>query len=266
MVDPQGLPSFQEPPVNEVAVALQFSNILAIRGVDLAAIASHFTNEYPLVEEHPPLPPIMVSGPTFNLTMGSEFDLPRLWFVNEESTRLVQLQRDRIGVNWRRANPDAGYPRYDVLVRPTLIDAFDRLRTALRDLEMQEPTIEAIEMTYVNPIELGDDLRVSDVLRPWSGELSSELGAEADGFTLRLTFGIEELAGRLFVDASEVTRSDDGRRVMLFNLVVRAPVDGSFEDALKSVDVARAWIVKGFTSMTTQRMHDQWKRLPDVAS
>lgn len=266
MSNGQRLPSYDEPPVNEVAVSLQFSNILPIRGVDLGAIAAHFADEYPAVEEHPPVPPIVLSGPAFNFSMGSEFDLPRLWFVNDESTRLVQMQRDRIGVNWRRANPDAGYPRYGALVRPTMIDAFSRLRIALRDLKIAEPTIEAIELTYVNPIELGDELQVLDVLRPWSGELGPELGADPDGFNLRLTFAIEELSGRMFVDASEVTRSDDGRRVLLFNLMVRAPVDGPFEEALKGVDIARAWIVKGFTSMTTPAMHKLWKRVDDVAS
>ena len=44
--------------------------------------------------------------------MSEETETPRLWLMNEEESRLLQLQQDRLVVNWRKLPSDTPYPHY----------------------------------------------------------------------------------------------------------------------------------------------------------
>lgn len=255
------LPSFEAPPVTEVACTLQLSDALAVRTVDFAAIVAEFTDTYPDVEEHPPLPPIILGG-QFNFHFGAQFELPRLWMIDRAGNRLVQFQRDRFGINWRKRSDDEPYPRFRQAVRPTLIDAHRRLLRATAALGLEEPTFDAFDMTYVNPIPLEAGQQLSDVIRPWSGELLDELGEPVHGVNLQVTFAMPAIDGVMTADAGVATRIEDGSSHVLLQLTVRGRVaDGTFDKALECVDTARQWIVKGFASMTTTSMHEKWGRL-----
>lgn len=61
-------------------------------------------------------------------------------------------------------------------------------------------------------------------------------------------------------EAVTATRTSDGVPAVLLNLVVRAAVNVSIEQAIEKVDIARDWIVRGFASLTTDTMHDFWQR------
>ena len=255
------LPSFLQPPVDEVACSLQFESAMQIRAVDLAVIAESFRDAYPNIEEHPPLGPIPTGGINFNFQIGVISELPRLYMIDETSTRLVQLQRDRFGVNWRRAGGEGVYPRYDEAVRPSLVDACNRLVKALGSLGLEIPKVSAIEVTYVNPIPLPGGAAIEAAIRPWSGKLGPELGgAEPTSISLQLVFPIPEIDGTMSAEAVTATRTSDGVPAVLLNLVVRAAVNVSIEQAIEKVDIARDWIVRGFASLTTDAMHDFWQR------
>ena len=254
------LPQFKSPPVSEVACTLQLSDALQIRTIDFATVAEAFANEYPVIEEHPPLPPISVGG-QFNFQFGAPFELPRLWMIDRSGNRLVQFQRDRIGVNWRKRADDEEYPRFRGAIRPALLDAYERLLTVTSALGLEAPTFDAFDMTYVNPIALEAGQQLSDVIRPWSGEMLDELGEPIHGVNLKVTFAMPAIDGLMTADAGIATRVEDGSPIVLLQLTVRGRVDdGTFQTALECVDTARQWIVKGFASMTTESMHEKWGR------
>ena len=253
--------SYVDPPVAEVACSLQFRSALPLKLTDLAILAEQFRDRYPTVEDHAPLPPIQVGGSGFTFQFGaSTYQLPRLFFVDTTSTQLAQLQRDRFGVNWRRADVNMPYPRYLESVRPALIDAYERLERGLEALHIESPSIAAIEVTYVNPIEVSPQTPISQVLRPWSGELGAEYPDEPSGFNIQLTYGLPHLDGSMFVAVERAQRTSDGQTVVLMNLVAQANVQGSFSEVIESVDSARGAIVRAFTALTTEDMHKRWQR------
>ena len=49
------LPYFEEPPVREVAIAIQFQS-LPLRAVDLGGLRDRLSDGYPIVHERPPAP------------------------------------------------------------------------------------------------------------------------------------------------------------------------------------------------------------------
>ncbi len=249
------------PPVDEVACSLQFETALPLALTDFSQIVDQFIDEYPTVEEHPPLPPIPLGrAAQFTFQVGSAYQLPRLYLIDPTSTRLVQIQRDRLGVNWRRAGTETPYPRYDEGVRPSLVDAWSRLKVGLTALAIEPPEVAAIEVTYVNPIVVDGDVAIERIIRPWTADFGEEHPATPRGFNLQLTYDLESTDGVLTVDIGSATRNSDGQSVVLMNLIVRASVHGSFENALDCVDKGRGAIVNAFAALTTEEMHQMWQR------
>ena len=77
--------------------------------------------EYPKTEELPPLPSqiekfgeelqqAQVSGPRLQFM---DPNATRFWFIGDPGTRLIQVQRDRFVINWRKVTGDEAYPRYE---------------------------------------------------------------------------------------------------------------------------------------------------------
>ena len=59
--------------------------------------------------------PTMEAFPSKN--RGAQFhinipDLPRIWFIHKNDSEILQVQRDRFTFNWRKTEPDQGYPGF----------------------------------------------------------------------------------------------------------------------------------------------------------
>ena len=104
----QGHPEYERPPVVEVALAVQLDRAVGYKARHLAEIARRWEDEYPNVEERTPLP-IMGFGsesPDLTLDVSDEIETPRLWLQSATGDRAVQLQQDRIVVNWKQGTND----------------------------------------------------------------------------------------------------------------------------------------------------------------
>ena len=134
-------PSFAKPPLQEVALAIQFQP----QAVDILTSAEFgrlLAEAFPRQEEQPGRPPMTedfakpVQGqPPFRLEVMPALPPYRLWFLSATGARLVQLQADLLALNWRRTVEDVvvddDYPRYTTL-RADLADYVQLLdQTAL---------------------------------------------------------------------------------------------------------------------------------------
>src|SRR5687768_12321700 len=74
--------------------------------------------QFPGLERQPPLPPMSETFdqrpglPSINVQFSDPASLPRLWLVSQSGEELVQLQHDRLSLNWRRVGTSTSYPRY----------------------------------------------------------------------------------------------------------------------------------------------------------
>ncbi|HVH77328.1 MAG TPA: hypothetical protein VM755_20620, partial [Stellaceae bacterium] len=99
-------------------MSIQFDGLSPIEFIDLGSRwRQTWRHRYPKVEYHPPLPPAfeifgMPAAPlSIQIRLSQVPDLPRLWFVNEAGTEVLQVQSDRFVHNWRKIGT-AEYPRY----------------------------------------------------------------------------------------------------------------------------------------------------------
>jgi|ERR1700730_1115159 uncharacterized protein (TIGR04255 family) len=103
MNDEAPLPRFRKPPVSEVALGVQFSAVL--NPVHLGLYYQRVKTRFPKIQMQSPVLPVFetfgtggLPGPQFAFTHGMQ---PRMWFLSDDDNFLIQLQSDRLLVNWR---------------------------------------------------------------------------------------------------------------------------------------------------------------------
>ncbi len=113
-------PDFAHPPVVEVLLAVYFEPLRLLRTAQFGLLWQNFRSRFPRIEEHLSLPPIPgrlglegVPQIGVRLEMLDVPPAPRLWFLNEAGTEVVQIQQDRFIHNWRRLQDADQYPHYD---------------------------------------------------------------------------------------------------------------------------------------------------------
>lgn len=260
------LPAYDRPPVVEVALAIQLESAIGYRSFQLGQIAETWSSELPIVEERPALPPMVVQpeAPSLALQVSGEAETPRLWLMSDAGDRLLQLQQDRLVVNWRKLPVDTPYLRYSV-IREFLIESWERLEGAIESLGLLMPRPSICEVVYVNHIGADSGWSstsdTSKIVAPWSGEMSDGFlpVARQAGFFLR--YELPDGHGWLTIDGQSLSTSSNEDRLIM-NLVSRgSAVSPDLNGALKFMDLAHEWIVRGFTSVTTPEAHENWRRI-----
>jgi uncharacterized protein (TIGR04255 family) len=262
--------------VTEVALTAQFQSPVVDLGI-LGAFAAKVEGQFPTQDQRPPAE--VIQPETFNQAPGplpfrieqlNQVQLPRVWFISKDNERLIQLQADRISVNWRSMSGDpTKYPRYS-----KLRDIFKRqLATLIEIAEKRERLAQVIacEVLYVNPVsppgrtEPGTHPDLATIInrlrRPPRGAF---LGKPEDSqWQARWRIPSEnngEPAGRLHVYAAPAL-SEDQRPIYVIQMNGRTtPASPDSKGALDALDLGHKWVVKGFEDITTNKMHQIWER------
>ncbi len=264
-----GLPDFAHPPVDEVAISLQFPPIPGFSVPHFGLFWRLIRSDYPKFNVQQPITNVMEHfgpGAPIGRQLGLAFlELPeiRCWYLDETGNRLVQVQCDRFVHNWRKITGTETYPRYPDL-RSRLEKEWNRFCEFIRDEKLEAPKINQCEVLYVNHIEYE---------KGWSGygELDRVIAALAtpkaknrflpapERISMSVVYPLEENAGRLYVSFNPVVRARDGKEVLQMTLTARgAPKSGSVDDAFAWLDIGRKWVVRGFADFTTDTMHSVW--------
>ncbi|MCC6809528.1 MAG: TIGR04255 family protein [Deltaproteobacteria bacterium] len=269
------LPEFENHPLNEVAMAVQFAPLQHLHTPRLGALWQLFRSRFPSVEEHPPLEPqfeVFPSPPTsgVNVRLETHPPRPRVWFLTTDGAQLVQIQNDRFIRNWRRSEgmTAASYPRYSKLREEFEKDAGLFADFLARD-GGGEPKINQCELTYINqvaPCAVWKTHAEFSRVFPWvTNKQIATLPMESEDGQFLLRFILRDAAnapvGRLAVVVQPAFARDTGEPRFIFRLTVRgAPSGVSIDSALKFFDAGHAMIVKAFDALTSAEMHAAWRK------
>lgn len=262
------LPEFAHPPLVEMALGVQFRPLFGLRGITLAPLRERWREAYSRVEEQPPLVPSLETAAAAPGTVSLQLSLGpgpavRYWFLNDDGSELVQLQQDRLIVNWRRVSDDSpAYPRFGAM-RSLFETRFAELSEYVSSERLGTIDPTQAEVNYINAIRL-PGVRLHELLRSCSGFDAHHLG-EPEQAQVRLTFPMPDVGRepvRLYVAVDPVTRWD-GVPLVLLNLTVRGgPVDATLEATLEFMDRAHEHVVRSFEELTVESLHSQWGRQP----
>ncbi len=272
---PHDFVRFARPPVTEVALTAQFREpVVDLRTV--GAFAEMVGRDFPNQSQQQPAESIdsetfdqVPNPPPFRIQLQPQVPLPRIWFESKNQERLIQLQADRLSVNWRLMGGDpTRYPRYSKL-RDVFQTQLKRL-TAIIEQRGQSVRASACEVLYVNPVEpkgkaqAGTHPDLATVLnrlrRPPKG---SFLGRPEDS-QLQARWRIPgengQPAGRLYLSAAPAL-SDEQKPIYLIQMIGRTtPATPELKGVMDALDLGHEWVVRGFADVTTSTMHQIWER------
>ena len=263
------LPDFDNPPVNETALSIQFAPLEKFAIPYYGMYWARIRRDFGRFEIQPPLPNVTEQFgdsnrlPNFAVQFIAHPDV-RAWFLNESGTQLLQVQCDRFIHNWRQLTGEEKYPRYPA-IKVTLQNEWVRFCEFLRSEELGTPQVNQCEVTYVNHIDYNKGWRdyseLNKVIASWSGNSSGTFLTAPEKVNMETHYLLPNDLGRLHIAVAPVIRARDLREVLQITVTARgAPSDSTDKGVFHWLDLGREWVVKGFADFTSNSMHRIWGR------
>lgn len=252
--------NFSSPPVVEAVIGVEFAT-LPIGFVGLADIHRMWMADYPTTEEHEalePSTPFDQPAPPVQFRFGTGVPRLRLWSKTEDEQWLIQVQADRLVVNWRRAGTVTSYPGYQ-----QVLGRFEKAWQAfcgyLHESELGSPQPLVVEYTYVNVIAAPPD-RLENALSTLSTPGSNMPGV---GLFTRYQSGRiveeEEHRGQVLVTGEPV----DVEGASHLNLTISSRVFlrplATSETLRSAVDFGHHISLNSFLSVTSESAQAEWR-------
>lgn len=267
--------SFESPPIAEVALSVQFEPLARLHAVHLGLLWERFRDQFPGTEEQPPLPHVIEQfGGLVPTDAGLQIEftgvptIPRCWFLDSSGTELIQVQQDRLVVNWRRGDADEPYPQFSH-VRQLFAETLDTFLAFLKENQLGALKPDQCEITYIDHIEQTGVWerhgQLDRVLSFWKQMESDDLLPELEAAVIRMRFIIPGTdhtpLGRLYVDVQPGFRRTDRKPIFVMNSVARGRPEGEDrDDILAFFDAAHEWVRRGFLGLTSPEMQRVWRR------
>jgi uncharacterized protein (TIGR04255 family) len=263
-------PNFDKAPLIEVALSFQFQPLLQFTSAHAGEFWQRIKAEFPNAQEQPPLPSINeffgrahsgAGASSFGINFG--FPGVRNWFTSSDGTYLLQLQKDRIALNWRKNPSNSIYPRY-----PTIKDKFitylQIFRSYVDQSGLGSVTIDMSEVSYINQWPLEVDQNFGDKLGNWLKLAPKNVASlEMEHATISAQYLVRgatnQPVGRLYVSVSPVL-AITGQYGVNLELVCRViPFDLGPNMEFSSLDLAREKVVTTFEQITSDSAQRFWR-------
>lgn len=267
------LPKYGRPPVSEVVCGVYFQSLDDLQVAHVGSLWERLRQDFPRTETLPPLPPTLIANGPSDFQVQFQFGpieaspFPRVWFVSADDATLVQVQRDRLIINWRRRAEDSSYPSYSVIIAK-LRDVLGLLVGFLEEQSLGTPELVGVELAYVNALQFGRDLAgpgdVESVVPflAWRPPVGPPDPLMLSGLSWNAQLDLADDEGNLHIGLRTTQRPSDGQGLVRLDLLAR-----KFSPALEThaiwnwFDLAHASIVTTFSDITSRDVQDRvWER------
>jgi uncharacterized protein (TIGR04255 family) len=262
---PPDLPDFRKPPLNEVVIGVQFATPRGYSQIYAGGVWNLFRENFPTVEEQPPLPPAFeVFGRPqpvqFSLGISTGAVHDRFWFLAPRKEELIQFQADRLLHNWRKVGDQTNeYPRFEKMI-VSFEGEIKKLEEFFQSLVNQPLAINQCEISYINhiPYEEQGTCPASRWLRFISFE---ENPPEDFSFSFRrVLFHDGKQIGRIHFEATTAFLHLS-QRLIRYTITARGtPSRPDISAAIDFLQMGRGVVVKSFAETTTEFAHKAWER------
>lgn len=272
MVNATGHPKFDHPPIAEVTLSVQFESLPGLHAAHIGRLWDRWSGRYPQHEEHGELAPMPdendegLRQPSIMLKFIEAAPLPRTWFLDASGEHIVQVQRDRFVLNWRRK--DDTYPHYAELL-PRFQQEYDVFASFVAEHNLGDLVPDQCQVTYLNPVPLEGEYScpggMAGLLEGWSGTHSESPTLDGGEASVQIRYPITDQGGsrrgRLIVTVGSAVRAETDEAVLLLEMTARGrPLSGSLEGIVEFLDHGHDAIVTMFAALTTTQMHTVWGR------
>ena len=254
------LPSYKNPPVNEVVCGMRFDTPDRLRIPHIGFLWDKFRTDYPIIQHAPPI--ASVKGEIL-IDEVTGLPLQRVWFINKTDDQLIQFQFDRFYFNWRRRRSD--YPRYAHVIK-NFEDLLNTIRNFFSEFELGELKPIEYELSYINHIPKGQGWnKIDDLPKIFSDfvwkQTKERFLPNPEKIAWQTEFPMPEKMGHLIINLKQATRTEDKVTLLVLELKTRGIGKSASKEAIREwFDLAHEWIVRGFTDLTTPEIQKIWER------
>ena len=265
---PPGLPDYQNPPIDEVAIGVQFPPLDNFHDAHAGLYWQKVRQNYPKVENQPRIEgPIESedSGPSKPISIQIPIGVSqnRTWLISDNDEYLIQVQNTRFVQNWRRRGTT--YPHFED-IWGLFYDHYQKFKELLDSEGLPSPLVQQVEVTYINWIT---GLSPSRFLRSGSvtGISAYERQVEPEDQALNMRYRLDlhaEIIERLYVQCQPAIRRQEPEiKGSQFALTYKAAKVGGLTDGevQSYAEAGRVIVVNAFTDLTTSEAHDIWGKL-----
>ena len=263
------LPRYDHPPLAETVLGIFFQAPPNFSIAHRVLFWSQFRESFPKVEERPTIDEVREGFGEGEFTepqiRWQLFDSPppaRLFARSLDGQHVLQIQQDALHTNWRRGGTAADpYIRFEERLAD-FQEKIGRLEQFFRENRIGDFRPTSCVLTYINHLDFIDGQQgkvVDDAFSIKVNETSDKWLPSVEQANIRLSYRFPDNSGRLHAWIAPTSRDDDKKPVFRLQLTARsAPIS---EISVSSwFNLAHEWVVRGFTSLTTEKMHQQWKR------
>ncbi len=264
---PDHLPDFGNPPLNEVVLGIQFAPAAGYQQIRAGEVWGLFKDEFPLVEELPPLVPSFETfglpprpSVGFGVITGAQHD--RFWFLSSNKDELIQFQQDRLLHNWRKVGDQTNeYPRFEKMIA-RFQDEARTLETYFSTLSPQKLSCNQAEISYINHIRIGEEGGLHSATEVFSFLNFPEPEPEEVSASFRRIILDESgnPVGRLTCELNSAI-DIERHKILILNLTARGmPTGSDIDAAIHFLVHGRDVVVNEFAAITTEKAHKIWER------
>ena len=251
------LPRYGQAPVIEVVAGIEFASQDAEFSALAVAVANEFAGELSPAGFADPIPPsqrfsvVAPFQPFFRMGIGPA---PlRLLLESTDSVWLLQVQDNRIVVNWRKAHLETVYPGY-LEMKSRLSDYVNRVS----QLRLVRPlSSRATEFTYVNAVPGGLD-SAAETFSVISAPAFEAMPGQPIATRFQIIRDVPEKSAQVSVSSEPRDVAGEFSSILTITSNVFNVAGATVHDAMLSLDDAHRISRKTFTAVTTESMRKTW--------
>lgn len=247
---------FQNPPLNEVVFGVWFSNVnwsITHYGKYHSVIAE----SYPTTTTVNPIaPPGSLGLPTAGLKFLTSPELPRVWYEGKDPAFILQIQPDRMLVNWRkRSDSKTEYPHFDFLFK-RFTDEWEKFTKFCSSEKIGTPVIAGFDLTYINHFVQGKDWNTPQDLAHYFSHLDClKHFPDAKVFGLDIAYPVRNFLVRTSIKRGSLVQERKDVFIVELGISNMSTPVNSFKDFASS---ANDILVNEFLRVTTKEAHSRW--------
>ncbi|MBF0341064.1 MAG: TIGR04255 family protein [Magnetococcales bacterium] len=249
-------------PLKEMVIGVVFEPVQGFKAAHYGLFWKRIRKKFPICQDAPSLPPIGKEG-----TMSIHFkqtSLPRVWYINQDEDRLLQLQGDRLLVNWRKKESSSNYIGYEKCLE-WFFEDWKIFQKWLAAEKLEQVRIKQLELNYTNQIPyekmeggLDNFGSIFPVLK-FSDWPSSNGLLLPENFACQFKMVSPDIPdSTMLINMATAVRLDDQKPFIQIAFHVTVPVSDVESDVSKSrFDKAHDWIVNAFKGLVSKSAREK---------
>ena len=142
------LPEYENPPINEVVLGVSFAPLHKMKVPHIGLFWDIVKKEFPRCEHAP-----IIGNIKDIVEPEAGVPIPRVWLINKEDDRLIQIQKNKFLLNWRKK--EKHYPHFDDISK-MFFEKLEIFWNFIKENDLDSMAVNEYELSYINHIPKGE--------------------------------------------------------------------------------------------------------------